>query len=266
MVVTIKRISTSILGAGVAAGLAMTYTSANAWGQETSNPEQSGWSFELSPSLWLAALDGDIGVRGLPPAEVDASFSDIFDHIDWFPPPLMLAGEGRYGRFAFLTDFIYLGLEGDGGSPGPLPVTADVDVKTAVWSFAGAYRVLQNDTASVDLLAGGRLWNLESDVTLTGPRGARQGSGSQTWVDPILGIALRAKLGGGFAVRFVGDVGGFGVSSDVTWEILGTIQYQPAEWVTLKAGYRHLAADFDDNGFLFDAALSGPIIGGTFRF
>jgi hypothetical protein len=262
----IERIRISVPGAAVVAGMAMICTPANSWGQDAPNPEASGWSLSLSPYLWLAGLDGDIGVAGLPPAEVESSFSDIFPHIDWFPPPLMLAGEVRYGRFAFITDFIYLGLEADGESPGPVPVSAEVDMKMVVWGFGGAYRALQDDTASVDLIAGGRLWSLKSDVTIAGPLAVRQGGGSQTWVDPIVGVALRTELGGGFAVRFLGDVGGFGVSSDVTWEILGTLQYELTDSMALEAGYRHLAVDFDDDGFVFDAALSGPIIGGTLRF
>ncbi len=266
LVAKIKRVYASIFGTAVAAAIAVICTPANTWGQESSDPGSSGWSFSLSPYLWFAGLDGDIGVRSLPPVDVDVGFSDIFDHLDWFPPPVMLAGEVRYGRFAFITDFIYLGLEADGESPGPAPLSADVDMKTVVWGFGGAYRALQDDTASVDLFAGGRLWSLDADVTLAGPPGVQQGSGNKTWVDPIVGLALRTELGGGFGVRFVGDVGGFGVSSDVTWEVLGTVQYQLADWVALEAGYRHLAVDFEDDGYVFDAALSGPLIGGTFRF
>ena len=48
--------------------------------------------------------------------------------------------------------------------------------------------------------------------------------------------------------------------------MLGTIQYQVADYLTLDAGYRYLAVDYDDGGFLFDVALSGPIIGASFRF
>jgi hypothetical protein len=36
--------------------------------------------------------------------------------------------------------------------------------------------------------------------------------------------------------------------------------------ITLDAGYRCLAVDFDDGGLLFDVALSGPIIGASIRF
>jgi hypothetical protein len=47
------------------------------------------------------------------------------------------------------------------------------------------------------------------------------------------------------------------------WQVLGTLDSQPWSWLTLRAGYRHLDVDYDNRGFVFDAAMSGPIIGAT---
>ena len=226
--------------------------------------EESPWSFRLTSYVWFAGLSDDVGVKGRV-ANIDVSFSEVFDAIDWWPPPVMFAGEVRYDRLGFFTDFIYLGLEGD-GTARRLPLSAELDMQAVVWTFGGAYRVIQDDPVTLDLLAGGRLWNLDVDVTISDPAGALQGSGSETWVDPIIGIAGQVKLGSGFALQAEGDVGGFGVASDLDWQVLGTLQYQLNDSITLEAGYRYLAVDFDDGGFLFDAAMHGPIIGGTFRF
>lgn len=227
---------------------------------------ESPWSFRLTSYLWMAGLDGDIGARGLPPVDVDVSFSDIFKNIDWTPPPIMFAGEVRYDRFAFLTDFIFMGLEADGASSGPLPITAEVQSDMIIWTFAGAYRAIENETVALDLLAGGRLWNLETDLTLASPAGTLQASGSKTWVDPIIGIAGQVNLGSGFALRAEGDVGGFGAAADLDWQVFGALQYRISNSVALEAGYRYLAVDYEDDGFVFDAAMSGPIIGASFNF
>jgi opacity protein-like surface antigen len=48
--------------------------------------------------------------------------------------------------------------------------------------------------------------------------------------------------------------------------VLGTLQYQVADSITLDAGYRYLAVDYKNGGFKFDMALSGPIIGASIRF
>jgi hypothetical protein len=94
----------------------------HAFGQETSTqgsqaqgqpppaPVQSPWSFRVSPYMWFAGVNGDVGVNSnLPTVDVDVGFSEIFKAIDWFPPPVMLAGEVRSGRFAFTSDLMFLG-------------------------------------------------------------------------------------------------------------------------------------------------------------
>jgi len=63
------------------------------------------WQFQIAPYVWIAGLDGDVGVLpGVPPSSVDASFSDIVDNLDF---GFMLAGEARKGRAGFLADILY---------------------------------------------------------------------------------------------------------------------------------------------------------------
>jgi hypothetical protein len=225
------------------------------------------WSFRVAPYMWFAGLSGDVGVNQNLVVDVDVDFSEIFESIDWFPPPVMLAGEVRYGRFAFITDFMFLGLDSDDeATRGPVTVAAELEMDTIIWSFGGSFRAIENDRVSLDLLAGGRLWNVDAEGTLVGPLAVRQRSGSKTWVDPIIGIAGRVELGGGFALQAEGDVGGFGLNADIDWQVVGTLQYEIDEAIALEAGYRYLAVDFDDDAFLFDVALHGPIIGASFRF
>ena len=136
-----------------------------------------------------------------------------------------------------------------------------------LWTFGGSYRVVDNGAATLDVLAGGRLWYLDSDLTLTGPRGGvREASGSKTWVDPLIGVAGGVDLGSGFGLHAEADVGGFGVGADIDWQVQGTLQYTYNDWVTLEAGYRYLAVDYDDGGFVWDVSMQGPIIGVKFRF
>ncbi|TIS72383.1 MAG: hypothetical protein E5W94_31050, partial [Mesorhizobium sp.] len=89
---------------------------------------------------------------------------------------------------------------------------------------------------------------------------------SKTWVDPIIGVAGDVALGNGFGLHGEADVGGFGLGADIDWQVQGTLQYRYSDSVTLEAGYRYLAVDYDDDGFVFDIAMQGPIIGARFRF
>jgi len=106
-----------------------------------------------------------------------------------------------------------------------------------------------------------RRWSIAA-----GSFAARQRSGNETWVDPIIGLSGRVELGNGFALQAEGDVGGFGLVSDIDWQVLGTLQYEVADSITLDAGYRYLAVDYKNGGFLLDVALSGPIVGASTRF
>jgi opacity protein-like surface antigen len=64
----------------------------------------------------------------------------------------------------------------------------------------------------------------------------------------------------------VGDIGGFGVSSDFAWELMGTVNYRINDRTSVSVGYRYYDVDYKDDGFVFDAAQYGPIIGSSFRF
>jgi hypothetical protein len=231
-------------------------------------PVPSPWSFTLAPYVWFAGMSGDVRVNGnLPKVDVDVGFGDIFKVIDWFPPPTMFVGEMRNGRFAAFTDFIYLGLDdNENVTQGQATVPIGLQIHTIVWTFGAAYRVVDADRGSLGLLAGGRLWNVNAEGSITGPQAVQERSGSKTWVDPIVGINGRLELGAGFALQAEADVGGFGAVSDIDWQLLGTVQYAVADWVSLSIGYRYLAVDFDDGGFLYDVALHGPILGAILRF
>ena len=71
-------------------------------------------------------------------------------------------------------------------------------------------------------------------------------------------------------MRLYGDIGGFGVGSDFTWQALGVIDYWPWENVGLSVGYRGLEYRFDDDTgtkkFDVDLLLHGPIFGLSFRW
>ena len=226
----------------------------------------SGWTFAAAPYLWMAGIKGQIGVGGRPPSDVDISFSEIFDAIDWSPPPIMFSGEARNGPYALFTDFVYLGTEAGGTLSGPLGATVNVEMTNIIWTFGGSYRVVDNGTATLDVLVGGRLWYMDTDVTLTAAPFGLQASGSKTWVDPIIGISGAIDLGNGFGLRGEADIGGFGAAADLDWQVVGAVNYQYNQSVAFELGYRYLDVDYNKDGFVFDVAMQGPIIGASFKF
>ena len=62
------------------------------------------------------------------------------------------------------------------------------------------------------------------------------------------------------------DIGGFGVGSDLTYQLLAGVNWQFARSVSAKAGYRYLYQDYRNNGFVWDMTASGFYFGAGFRF
>jgi hypothetical protein len=239
-------------------------TALPARGEEAAAPG-GGWSFALTPYVWFASLDGDIGaIPGLPPASVDAGFDDIIENTDL---TLMLAAEARRGRFGIVTDFSYLGLSADGDTPGPLLGAAEVESDTIFATVAGFYRAVAGDRLSLDVLAGARIWYVDTQIDLSAGVLPATGVGDdELWADPVVGLRWNTRLGRGFFLAGAADIGGFGVASDFTWQLLGTLGYRFSDRFSARAGYRHLVVDYEDDGFVWDVDLSGPILGASFRF
>jgi len=120
---------------------------------------------------------------------------------------------------------------------------------------------------SVDVLAGLRLWRIETELDLdAGIAAARSVQDQDVWVDPILGARGSVPLWGPFWLSAAAVIGGFDAASELTWEVLGTIDVRRWERVTFRAGYRHVDVDYEDGGFIFDAALSGSIFAAVVHF
>jgi hypothetical protein len=227
-----------------------------------------GWTFEVSPYLWMTSLSGTVGVfERVPPTSVDFTFNKIFNHIDW-PAAIMLSGEARNGRFGILGDFMYVALKAEAATPGPLFSTATVKVSNLTTTVEGAYRIVDSPSVQVDGLAGARLFSVGLDLNLSsGLLAGRSGSLTNTWVDPVIGVRVLVPFGSGFYVSGYGDVGGFGISGgDMTWQFAGNVGYNFNDWLTAYAGFRYLNIQHQDGGFVYDVQQEGPMLGATFRF
>jgi len=98
-------------------------------------------------------------------------------------------------------------------------------------------------------------------------------SGDLEWVDPFVGFRIRHEMGPSKELGLEADFGGFGVSSDFSWQVVGTYGFDTTCIGTpLHAviGYRALSVDFSENGKFgkngIDMVQHGPIMGVTFRW
>jgi hypothetical protein len=224
------------------------------------------WSMSISPYAWAAGLDGKVApFPGAPEADVDASFSDILDDLDL---GAMAIVELRYKRFAGYMDLVYTEISADQDTPlGRRHDDVELENEVFIGTFGGAYRPIETDHASLDLLVGIRAWSVDTDLDLEGGRRPdEEFEHNENWVDPMIGLHGRYQFENGIFLTNLMQIGGFGVGSDLTWDVFGAVGYQFNDSISAIAGYRHLDVDYKHNGFVFDVDLSGPVIGMTITF
>lgn len=225
----------------------------------------SGWSFTFAPYVWAAGLDGNVAQFGLPDVEVDASFGDVLKNFDI---GLMGVGEARYGRFGVATDLLWVKLSAEQNTPlGLLADSVGAGVETLMFTAVGSYSLFLDETGSLDIVAGGRIWSVDTKLNLEGGNLAgRSASDDETWVDPVVGLKGRANLTPDFHITGWGFIGGFDVSSKLMWDVMGGLGYSPGDSFSIVAGYRGVGVDYRNNGFVYDVVQHGPLLGFVFTF
>jgi hypothetical protein len=156
-------------------------------------------------------------------------------------------------------------------TPGLLLNSGTVGAKQFIWEAAGLYRL----NSFLELGAGGRLNYLQTGIDIrvnSFPVGTEEitGEKNKTWYDPILIARLTADIKDKWLFQFRGDVGGFGIGSDLTWQLQGYAGYRFTKVFQLSAGYRILSTDYSSGEertqFIFDTNEFGPVIRIGFNF
>lgn len=219
------------------------------------------WQFSTLAYVWAAGAEGKTDfVEQAQPIDLDLSFGDV---IDAFKFAMMGSAEARRDRFVLLGDFtfIHLGAKEGIGIRDPDLLEADLDTRTIEVTALGGYRVVDGDGALIDLLGGARANFLKTTLELTGPNRSAEGDVSETWFDPLVGARAYVPLGGKFGLSLYGDVGGFGIGSDLTWQGAATIDYDINHKFRTQVGWRYFKVDYDKGDFLYNVAQSGPFLG-----
>jgi hypothetical protein len=209
--------------------------------------------------LLAASLDGSMTVHGLT-ADLNVPFSKILDHLE-----IGAATQIRLekGRWAGSVDVSYVGL----GAPTERP-PANVDLDQWLVEGDGYFMVIPH----LEALVGVRFNSIavriqrKTQVPVEIIR-----SGSVQWADPVLGLRYSPELGKRFGLDLRSDVGGFGISSKVTWQAWGLVTYRISEGGSrLFLGYRTLYSDYEKGSgidrFRYDLHTGGPQLGATLRF
>lgn len=91
-------------------------------------------------------------------------------------------------------------------------------------------------------------------------------SGDDWWVDPLVGLRGQINLTRWLYLAAGGNVGGFGVGSNIAWQVTGVIGVNFTRNLFMETGYRYFYMDYENDGFTYNAAESGLIMGFGVRF
>jgi hypothetical protein len=224
---------------------------------------EQGWTFTVAPYFWAAGISGEVGQFGLPPVDVDASFGDIFDHLDF---GAMAIGEARYDRYSIFGDIMYAKISGAAGTPrGILASSVEVSSETFAGLIGAGYSVFENSSGRLEVVGGARVWSVDTEISFSG--GILDGvstSDGATWVDAVAGLKGNYSITPEVYLTAWGLVGAGG--ADIDWDVAGAIGYRFNDRIAAVAGYRALGVDYRDDGFVFDVVQQGPILGMVVRF
>jgi hypothetical protein len=204
--------------------------------------------------------------------------------------------EARNGPFALFGDLVWtkLGVEGSNvrtrsvapGITGTVGRSLSLDIEMAILEVGGAYEVARSGPLALDVLGGARYWYQEADLSFERTRtfdigdleiaGSRAfaRSGSVDWLDPIVGARVRYAVAPGHELFLRGDIGGFGIGSDFSWQAIGGYGFDFGTYngITLSGviGYRALSVDYAEGEgrrrYEIDMIQHGPIFGISARF
>jgi opacity protein-like surface antigen len=234
--------------------------------------DEDRWQVEFTPYLFASGLHGSTGTQQVS-ADINTGFSDIVKNLD---KGLMGTLELRRGRWGIILDGLYFKLKDQGarsweGPAGIGSATGDLDVTTTMqmYQLSAAYRL--GGGVPTDLIVAGRYTRLDLDLNFVGsgsplPGGTRSLSAGQNWWDPVVGVRVTLPFAERWSAMLYGDVGGFGVGSDLTYQGIAGVNWQFSEHVSAKLGYRYIYQDYENNGFVWKMAAYGPYLGVGIRF
>ncbi len=190
----------------MAALIAFSAASTSVYGQ-TESSGSSDWTYEIAPYfLWAMGLDGEITVKGSP-ANVDLSFSDILDQLDFIFDFHFEAQHANGWGYVIQPTFIQLESEVTGPTGGDISSENDIVVLEGL-----VVNRFGSEKRPFELLWGARYMSIsaELDFPILPTVDAEQ-----SWVDGVVGVRFRPKLSKRWDLSLRGDIASGG--SDFTW-------------------------------------------------
>ena len=221
-----------------------------------------GWQNHLSIYGWYAGIDGTVKLPGGAESDVEVEASDILEDLN-----IMFMGnyEGRYNRWSFVIDGVYLDV-GEKGNTTTSLGTASADLNVSSWVVNGGigYDFIYDDSKNLGVIGGVRYLSLDAEIE-AGLEGfsTRSTSENESLTDGFIGIRGQFSFNENWYLPYYADIGAGG--SDLSYQLFAAVGYR-YKWFDVRLGYRHLYFDLGDDRFMEDLQISGPVLGVGFRF
>lgn len=241
----------------VAAVLALTLCAPTTQAQETSGD----WKQTVFLYGMGAAIDGDaqIGPLELP---VDMSISDLFDALRF---GAMAAYRVENDVWSFEGDVTYMNLGVNQNGPRE-KVRGELGTEQLTVMASAGRRI----TPHLEGLLSLAYFNLSNDLEVRVLEQRLRASRDADWVDPLIGLAYAVPFAEKWTYSLRGDIGGFGVGSDLTWHLLTTVRRQNTDRFSWYVGYRVISFDYetgkDINYQRYNLTQQGPLAGIAISF
>ena len=233
----------AVLAAGPAAATAIPADS-------TLSPD---WRFALRPYFFLSGLTGSVTADNVT-MPINTSFADLLGNVRMGG---FVNGSAEKGQWGLNADFEYIELRGEGWG-----VT---DTVLELRNVIGEADILFRPAAAPTLrfLVGVRVYAITQNLRLVGVDLPQV---STTVVDPVLGAAGAWKLHDRWNFELRGDIGGFGVSSESTYQLAAAFRWTVGGTTSIPFGYRVLGYQIGQDEVRMDIRMSGLMLGADFRF
>ena len=258
------------------------------------------WRINLALYGWAINVGGNVTVRNQT-LDTNASTLDLLQKSNSLSG-FMGYFEADKGPAGLYADLVYtsLGFGADHvGYRNPIAglkitttASAALTYQLFIAEVGGLYEIVrwpgsEGSSTAIDGLLGFRYWNNSiaasfdatanvdfSNLHLERSFGiAVARSDVVQWVDPVLGFRLRHRFTPNQEIFVRGDVGGFGLGSQFSWQAVGAYSYAwqfSGYQIAAVIGFRALGVNYASGSgadtFGINEVLYGPIIGASFRF
>jgi hypothetical protein len=224
------------------------------------------WGFEIVPYLWIAGLEGEIGIPNFRSTPVDVEFSDLASNLDSGVAGLM---DFRYRRWHLLVDGSWVQLTANVTTDAPVVGSASITPSVAFGTVGVSYELPMGWPAVLELYLAARWWHVTATAAgnITAPpiiSGSFNWNLTETWASAIVGTRLRYAITDKWRVSLVGDIGAGQANLD--WQAAVSLTWMFHKNIGVTGAYRILGVEYGSSTLIYNMRQSGFLLGFNFAY